>query len=132
MGAALAAVDQHLQEKGHGADQPIFWRVFSDLLSSRGRLRGPWGFRCVHLCGRKPSCDAPAGQTLEYCGMDPFIHPTGWDDADKYLATIVSYHANWAASEGKIGKLKKVHLWNSWVEKAGRCRTLPPAEWDQK
>lgn len=43
--------------------------------------------------------------------MNPFHHPTGWDDA-KGLETVVSYHANYETGTGKTKKLQKMELWD--------------------
>eukprot|EP00930_Biecheleria_cincta_P083806 TRINITY_DN73316_c0_g1_i1.p1 TRINITY_DN73316_c0_g1~~TRINITY_DN73316_c0_g1_i1.p1 ORF type:complete len:1494 (-),score=273.54 TRINITY_DN73316_c0_g1_i1:60-4541(-) len=100
-----------------GADQPIFWQVMGKLRSTGGR-KGPGGFKCVKLCKQNPTCKASAEDTLDYCSMDAFMHPTGWEKPPKEL---VSYHANYAANEAKIAKLEKAGLWGAYLEKKGRC-----------
>lgn len=100
-----------------GADQPIFWQVMGKLRSTGGK-KGPGGFKCVKLCNQSPTCKASADDTLDYCSMDAFMHPTGWEKPPK---TLVSYHANYAANEAKIEKLKKAGLWDAYLEKKGRC-----------
>eukprot|EP00972_Heterocapsa_arctica_P025863 3806329-Heterocapsa_arctica.AAC.1 len=95
-GEVVAEVDRQLVIGRGAADQPIWWQVFNRLMQSQGKQEGPWGFKCGKMCGQQASCSAPAAETLEYCGMDPFRHPTGWDDAVDWLDTIDSYHANYA------------------------------------
>eukprot|EP00933_Yihiella_yeosuensis_P004990 TRINITY_DN10939_c2_g1_i1.p1 TRINITY_DN10939_c2_g1~~TRINITY_DN10939_c2_g1_i1.p1 ORF type:complete len:429 (+),score=88.92 TRINITY_DN10939_c2_g1_i1:133-1419(+) len=104
-----------------GADQPIFWQVMQNLRGSGGK-NGPWGFRCVHLCNANPTCKAPPEETLDYCSMDAFQHPTGWDSPPKEL---VSYHANYASNEAKIAKLQKAGVWGAWDEKTKKCKGSP-------
>ncbi|CAJ1416168.1 unnamed protein product [Effrenium voratum] len=100
-----------------GADQPIFWQVMQKLRSTGGKA-GPGTFKCAQLCQQRATCEAPEGDTMQYCSMDPFQHPTGWESPPKDLVT---YHANYAANEAKIGKLEKAGVWGAWSEKAQRC-----------
>eukprot|EP00931_Biecheleriopsis_adriatica_P090926 TRINITY_DN6482_c0_g1_i4.p1 TRINITY_DN6482_c0_g1~~TRINITY_DN6482_c0_g1_i4.p1 ORF type:complete len:674 (-),score=149.64 TRINITY_DN6482_c0_g1_i4:88-2109(-) len=100
-----------------GADQPIFWQIMQKLRATGGKP-GPGGFKCVHLCNQNPTCKAAEEDTMDYCSMDAFTHPTGWEKCPK---TAVTYHANYAANEDKIAKLEKAGLWNAWLEKSGKC-----------
>ena len=100
-----------------GADQPIFWQVIQKLRSSGGQL-GPGGFKCVRLCKHNPTCVAQPEETLDYCSLDPFVHPTGWDEPPK---TLVTYHANYAANEAKIEKLQKAGVWDAWSPTTKTC-----------
>jgi len=118
--AVVIEVDSRIKEKGHGADQNIFWQVFNQMRSSKGK-DGPWGFKCAKMCGRNPTCKASSEDTIEYCGMDPFVHPTGWDDADKWVDTIATYHSNYATNEAKIKKLQKVGMWGLWNADTKKC-----------
>ena len=105
-----------------GADQPIFWQVIQKLRSTGGHF-GPGGFKCVRLCKHNPTCVAQPEETLDYCSMDPFVHPTGWDEPPK---TLVTYHANYAANEAKIAKLQKAGVWDAWSQTTKSCH-LPQA-----
>ncbi|CAE7330094.1 unnamed protein product [Symbiodinium sp. CCMP2456] len=103
-----------------GADQPIFWQVVQLLRSTGGKV-GPGGFKCVKLCQQSPTCQAPLEDTLQYCSMNAFMHPTGWEEPPPERVT---YHANYAANNDKIAKLEKAGLWGAWSEKAGRCQSF--------
>ena len=50
--------------------------------------------------------------------MDPFLHPTGWEEPPRGLVT---YHANYAANEAKIEKLKKAGVWDAWSTEEKKC-----------
>ena len=130
--AVVAEVDRQREEsyRKHGerlgADQPIFWQVLQLLRATGGKV-GPGGFKCVKLCNQSPTCQAAAEDTLQYCSMDPFMHPTGWDEPP---SERVTYHANYAANNDKIAKLEKAGLWNAWSEEAGRCsHSVPRLTW---
>ena len=55
---------------------------------------------------------------MNYCSMDPFLHPTGWEEPP---SSLVTYHANYAANEEKIGKLKKARVWGAWSAEDKKC-----------
>lgn len=118
--AVVDKVDAQLVQNRGGADQPIFWQVFNDLRASRGN-GGKWGFKCVRNCGDAASCQAPDVDTLDYCGLDPLVHPTGWEDAAKWIDTIATYHANYATNNDKIKKLEKVGGWGLWDSAKDAC-----------
>ena len=125
-GAVVAEVDRQREEsfRKHGerlgADQPIFWQVMQ-LLRATGGKAGPGGFRCVKLCNQSPTCQAPDEDTLQYCSMDAFMHPTGWEVPPPERVT---YHANYAANNDKIAKLEKAGLWGAWSLRGG-CAHAP-------
>ena len=100
-----------------GADQPIFWQVMQKLRSTKSKA-GPGGFKCVRLCKHNPTCKADSDDTMNYCSMDPFLHPTGWEEPP---SSLVTYHANYAANEEKIGKLKKARVWGAWSAEDKKC-----------
>ncbi|CAE8659876.1 unnamed protein product, partial [Polarella glacialis] len=114
--------DENFKTKGQrlGADQPIFWEVVQALRANKQAANGPWGFRCAHLCSQDPTCVAPADETLDYCAMDAFTHPTGWEKPPTSFAT---YHANYAVNNDKIAKLEKAGVWGEWNVKTGRCKS---------
>ena len=91
-----------------GADQPIFWQIMQKLRSTNGKI-GP---------GRNPTCKAQAEETMNYCSMNPFLHPTGWEEPP---SDLVTYHANYAANEAKIEKLKKAGVWDAWSVEKQMC-----------
>merc|ERR1711915_993158 len=103
-------VDDFITEHGHGADQNIFWQAVDEMR----RVKDPekFGFMGLRQCGKQASCtpNNPL-ELMDYCEMDPWMHPTGWEDADQYLDTLVTYHANYATNNAKIPKLVKVHGW---------------------
>lgn len=112
------------KNRNSGADQPIFWDVMNEMRRSQGREEGRFGFRCAKMCGQQPTCKASDEETLEYCAMDPFMHPTGWEDPPPSSA---SYHANYATNEGKIGKLKKAKVWVTVNSATGACPAIEGA-----
>ena len=111
--------EEAFQRQGErlGADQPIFWQIMQKLRSTNGKI-GPGGFKCVRLCKHNPTCKAQAEETLNYCSMNPFLHPTGWEEPPNGLVT---YHANYAANEAKIEKLKKAGVWDAWSVEKQTC-----------
>merc|ERR1712151_613438 len=102
------------QKERLGADQPIFWNEVMNRLKA-GTAPSDWGFKCLRMCGKQPTCNAGPEQTLDYCNMDPYTHPTGWEDAR--FDEVATYHANYAANNEKIAKLEKMKAWGPWDSK---------------
>jgi len=121
LAVALADVDrvQASNDMHIGADQNIFWNMFNDLRNSHGSKQGTYGFKCASFCGKSATCEASSEETLDYCNMDPIMHPTGWEEANP--AEFVTYHANYVANEMKIKKLEKMQLWGIWDANTGKC-----------
>lgn len=118
-GAVISKGMNKIFERGSGADQPIFWDLFNDMRKSK--TGGPWGFLCTRLCDRPATCTASDADTIDYCPLSPFNHTTGWEDPEKYIESIVTYHANYATNKDKIKKLQRVNMWGLWDEKSGQC-----------
>jgi len=118
--AVVDKVDSFVDNGKNGADQPIFWQEFNEM-RGRGLRGGPWGFKCVSLCGREPSCKADEADTLNYCGLDPWLHPTGWEDIEKWKDTVATYHANYAANELKEAKMARSGGYGYWDKGGQTC-----------
>jgi len=117
----MSRVDERLAE-GHGcADQPKWWQTWNEM--RKGKQPELFGFKCARMCGQKPTCETDSEDTIEYCGMDPRVHATGWENAGKWKGELATYHANYAAGPAKIGKLKDVGMWDLWDKSAGECKT---------
>merc|ERR1712118_444751 len=95
-----------------GADQNIFWQNMNVLRHSNGLMQGKYGFRCAHMCGQEPICKAEPEDMLRYCNMNPFLHPTGYENATN--KEFLTYHANYVSGMDKITKLKKKGVYESW------------------
>jgi len=116
--AVVDRVDSHIENGKGGADQPIFWQVFNEMLKKKD---GTSLFKCVKLCGKKASCQTEDADTLDYCGLDPFVHPTGWEDIEKWKDTVITYHSNYASNDDKIAKLKRAGAWGFYDMTSKTC-----------